>query len=97
MAEVEQAITRIRALPGLAPEWPNRPAVRHLVLGRFPYGIAYLVGDENIIILALAHSRRQPGYWMRPDPAKTVTLQVRSETCTTDAAPGIFAAPHYSR
>jgi plasmid stabilization system protein ParE len=36
---------------------------RRYRLGRFPYGIVYIVEDDQIVVLAVAHLRRNPGYW----------------------------------
>lgn len=33
------------------------------LLKRFPYGIIYAQLDERILILAVAHAKRSPGYW----------------------------------
>lgn len=37
--------------------------VRRISIRRFPYFVAYLVLDEAIVVLAVAHERRRPGYW----------------------------------
>ncbi len=29
----------------------------------FPFVMAYIVRDERIIVIAVAHTRRKPGYW----------------------------------
>ncbi len=29
----------------------------------FPYYITYIIRKQNIIIIAVAHGRRKPGYW----------------------------------
>ncbi len=47
------------AVPRLPPDLP----VRRLATRRFPYHVIYLVGDEELRILAVAHDRRRPGYW----------------------------------
>ena len=33
------------------------------LLKRFPYQIIYRVVGENIVIVAVAHAKRRPGYW----------------------------------
>jgi len=37
--------------------------VRRLPVSRFPYYLAYLVVDDGIHVLAIAHDRRRPAYW----------------------------------
>ena len=37
--------------------------VRRAPVGRFPYHVAFLVRDEAIYVLAVAHDRRRPAYW----------------------------------
>ena len=54
--------------------WPQSgspvPEVEELVIrrrrvDRFPYHVAYLVVDDEIHVLAVAHDRRRPGYWIQ--------------------------------
>ena len=35
---------------------------RHL-LSHFPFGVFYRIEDQRVLVLAIAHSRRRPGYW----------------------------------
>lgn len=37
--------------------------VRQFLLWRFPYGIIYRVTPDGILVLAVAHLHRKPGYW----------------------------------
>lgn len=37
---------------------------RRVLTGRYPYSIIYLVENEEIIIVAVAHLSRKPGYWL---------------------------------
>jgi plasmid stabilization system protein ParE len=58
---VEEALDRIRRMP-------EAPAVlfegvRRVLVRRFPYGVFYLVGDDEISVLAVYHSRRDPRGW----------------------------------
>jgi plasmid stabilization system protein ParE len=39
--------------------------VRQFRLNRFPYGIVYELHDDRIMVLAIAHLHRKPGYWKR--------------------------------
>lgn len=42
---------------------PEDLEVRRVAVSRFPYHVAYLVTDEVIHVLAIAHDRRRPVYW----------------------------------
>ena len=37
--------------------------IRRCLLNRFPYGIFFGIADEMIVIAAVAHLKRKPGYW----------------------------------
>jgi toxin ParE1/3/4 len=39
------------------------PWTRRYVLRRFPYTVAYRVTDNELIIVAIAHQRLDPGTW----------------------------------
>ena len=58
---VEDAVYRIR-------ESPNRwslvdEEVRRCLTRKFPYGILYTLEQDYILILAVMHCSREPGYW----------------------------------
>lgn len=36
---------------------------RHLRIRRGPYWLVYRESDGNLVILAIAHASREPGYW----------------------------------
>jgi len=36
---------------------------RSWLLTRFPYRLIYRVRDEDVYIVAIAHTSRRPGYW----------------------------------
>jgi plasmid stabilization system protein ParE len=42
---------------------PAGPPVRSFPLRRFPYSLYYEPTEDGILILAVAHHRRRPGYW----------------------------------
>lgn len=37
--------------------------IRRLILRRFPYDLVFVERGEGIMIIALAHHSRRPGYW----------------------------------
>lgn len=39
------------------------PKTRRCLTNRFPYGILYRVTENKIIIMAVMHLHRKPGYW----------------------------------
>ncbi|MDD2597683.1 MAG: type II toxin-antitoxin system RelE/ParE family toxin [Kiritimatiellae bacterium] len=41
-----------------------RGNLRKSLLRRFPYGLIYGIDDGTIIIVAVAHSKMLPGYWI---------------------------------
>jgi len=64
-ALVDDGIVGIREMPEAWPVWPGRTDVRRRVLQRFPYSIIYLDERSEIVIVAVAHHKRRPGYWLR--------------------------------
>lgn len=66
VAEVEQALALIRQNPGVGSPVPRLRRVhgiRRVPLRRFPYFVIYRERDQEIQIIAFAHTSRQPGYW----------------------------------
>ena len=61
IAEIERTIEVIRSHPGAAPI--IRSPIRRRLLNRFPFGLLYTIDDNYILILAVMHLRRRPGYW----------------------------------
>ncbi len=59
--EVEAAIERILESPT---RWPIFEAdIRRCLTHTFPYGLLYSVDADSIMILAVMHCSRNPGYW----------------------------------
>jgi toxin ParE1/3/4 len=56
-AEIRRAEDRIVQFPQSAQE--IRPGIRKAILRTFQYAIE----PEEILVLAVAHHRRRPGYW----------------------------------
>ena len=57
-----QAASRIREAPK---RWPIYfKDFRKYTLRQFPFSIVYQDFSSEIVVFAVAHGRRQPGYWM---------------------------------
>jgi len=61
IVEFERALELLCAYPRLGAPWRN---MRRFPLRRFPYSIIYYVTGEELRVIALAHHRRKPGYWI---------------------------------
>ena len=60
-AEAERVMESVAANPGRFPVYDDDH--RFATLGRFPYTLVYQVVPDGIHVVAVAHSRRNPGYW----------------------------------
>jgi toxin ParE1/3/4 len=61
LSDVHDALEDISVSPR---RWPTHlHGTRRLVLQRFPFSIVYLEDSEVVTIVAVAHSKRKPGYW----------------------------------
>ncbi len=61
LLEAVAAIDRIRRFPEA---WhPLSQTLRRCRLRRFPYGLIYHLSQDEILIVAVAHSHRRPDYW----------------------------------
>ena len=58
IAAAESAIVR---LPEAWPPFDH--GARRYLLQRFPFSVVYRVEPPRILIVAVAHARRRPGYW----------------------------------
>ena len=58
--------TAFNAIVQAPQRWPRLDA-RHqrYVLRRFPFSLIYRFNDAEVVLVAVAHHKRQPGYWAR--------------------------------
>ena len=42
---------------------PHKHGTRRVFPKKFPFSVVYLVGENEIVIFAVAHFKRRPGYW----------------------------------
>ena len=65
--QAEQARQDIAHWPHAAPPFTtgdDGTVIRSKTVRGYPYRIVYAVEAEAILILAYAHERREPGYWL---------------------------------
>jgi toxin ParE1/3/4 len=61
--EVARAIDRLGLSPEVGNPMSGDQKTRRLFVARFPYQIVYRIRPGEIVIVALAHLKRQPGHW----------------------------------
>ena len=69
-ADVGRALDVIAEAPFTWPRWPGvrrEVEVRRFLLAAFPFAVAYLIQPDRdrAVVLAVAHTSRRPGYWIR--------------------------------
>lgn len=60
--KLESAFETLREFPELGA--PFERGTRIFRVEKFPYGIVYQCYPDHLFIIAVAHSKRKPGYWM---------------------------------
>ena len=66
LASLEEARIGLVDSPGvfpLVPEVSIRLGVRRCPVPRFPFSLVFVELADEMRVLAVAHSRRRPGYW----------------------------------
>ncbi|MCE7949965.1 MAG: type II toxin-antitoxin system RelE/ParE family toxin [Xanthomonadales bacterium PRO7] len=61
LLEVEHVMERVAGSPE---RWPSHIAdTRSYSFPRFPFRLVYFVRDSVVVVVAVCHHRRKPGYW----------------------------------
>ena len=81
---VESTIVKIRRTPTQFRE--IEPGVRVCRVPNFPYAIYYIIESSEIVIVAVKHNRRDPGYWViefhdKGPSASYARLEAYGEEC----------------
>jgi toxin ParE1/3/4 len=63
LAEFEAVMAQICTTPTRYP-LTDTPDIRKAGLKRFPFHVIYRVEPARIVVLAIAHQRRRPTYWV---------------------------------
>jgi toxin ParE1/3/4 len=61
--ELDRAVDLISERPNTGS--PYLGNTRRVLLRRFPFFVVYRVRGDNVQIVAVAHARRRPGYWIQ--------------------------------
>lgn len=59
--QVHAAIQRALSFPSAWQEMSND--IRRALVHRFPYGVLYVAEPGHLLIVAVMHLHRKPGYW----------------------------------
>ena len=62
-------LTEVRRVEKLISQFPEataeiRPGIRKRILRKFRYSLIYSTEKDALLILAVAHHSRRPGYWI---------------------------------
>ena len=64
LAAIREIVERISEVPLAAPPWIYDPKFRAWTVQRLPYRVIYELTGELIRIIAIAHTSRDPTYWI---------------------------------
>ena len=68
ISAISASLDRISDAPESYPAWPSTRAegalIRKATAQRFPYVIAFEKHEHHVLVLAIAHAKRRPLYWL---------------------------------
>jgi len=65
---VEEATARALAFPLSGS--PSEPGIRRVIVKNFPFAIVYRPEADGILVFAVTHHSRLPGYWRNRVPTR---------------------------
>ena len=60
---VAATLSRVETNPEIGTPLSTDGRTRRLLVTRFPYHIVYRLRPADVVIVAIAHTKRRPGYW----------------------------------
>ncbi|HKT81350.1 MAG TPA: type II toxin-antitoxin system RelE/ParE family toxin [Vicinamibacterales bacterium] len=68
IATISASLERVSDAPESYPAWPGTraegPLIRKAATKQFPYVIAFEKHEHHVLVLAIAHAKRRPLYWL---------------------------------
>ncbi len=61
--EVAEAIDRVAQNPKAGGPLSADDKTRRVLVSRFPYQLVYRLRPGEVVVVAVAHMKRRPGYW----------------------------------
>ncbi len=61
VSKVEETFQRMLRAPEIGA--PHLYGTRRMLVNRFRYGVVYLTREPLVLVVAVSHQRRKPGYW----------------------------------
>lgn len=71
ISAVDATIHALKRWPrtgALVDDATNSREIRRAPVKGFPYHLGYLVTDDAMVVLAVAHDHRRPGFWHHREP-----------------------------
>ncbi|MDP3089109.1 MAG: type II toxin-antitoxin system RelE/ParE family toxin [Nitrospira sp.] len=59
--EITAAVSRIRETPNTWPDY--KQGTRRFLVHRFPFAVIYSQHAHGLLVVAIMHLKRRPGYW----------------------------------
>jgi plasmid stabilization system protein ParE len=67
LTELDATLSRVAEAPTSFPrllDVPPELGVRRVLMRRSPYGLIFVELDTTVRVIAVAHLKRRPGYWL---------------------------------
>lgn len=61
---LDAVLARLEERPGVASVAPEDERARRVLLPRFPFALVFVELEDHFLVVAVAHLKRRPGYWL---------------------------------